>query len=72
MADVKVESFNDVPNEMEKLIIPEGKYAVFHYKGKLSEVQKTFEFIYGIWLPNSDYEMDKRPYFALMGEKYKR
>jgi AraC family transcriptional regulator len=69
-AAVEVEKFDAVPNEMEKLIIPNGKYAVFEYKGKPSEAQPTFIYIYSTWLPNSEYEMDSRPYFALMGEKY--
>jgi len=69
-ATIEVNSFDQIPDEMETLIIPEGLYAVFHYKGKPSEAQATFQFIYGVWLPNSDYEIDNRPYFALMGEKY--
>ncbi len=70
-AAVEVNSFDRIPEGMEKLIIPEGQYAVFSYKGKPSEAQKTFEYIYQVWLPNSIYEMDNRPYFARMGEKYK-
>lgn len=69
-AAVEVSELSKTPDEMESLVIPEGKYAVFHYIGKPSEAQQTFQFIFGIWLPNSDYEMDNRPYFALMGEKY--
>lgn len=69
-AAIEVNGFDQIPDEMETLIIPEGLYAVFQYKGKPSEAQATFQFIYGVWLPNSDYEMDNRPYFALMGEKY--
>lgn len=70
-AAVEVEKFDAVPNDMERLIIPNGKYAVFEYKGKPSEAEPTHRYIYGSWLPNSDYEMDSRPYFALMGEKYR-
>ena len=69
-AAVEVEKFDAVPTEMEKIIIPNGKYAVLEYKGKPSEAQPTFIYIYSTWLPNSEYEMDSRPYFALMGEKY--
>lgn len=70
-AAVEVNSFEGIPNDMDKLIIPEGQYAVFQYKGKPSDAQNAFQFIYGVWLANSGYEMDDRPYFALMGEKYK-
>ncbi len=56
---------------MEKLVLPQGLYAVFHYKGKPSEAEETFKYIYGVWLLNSIYEMDNRPYISLMGNKYK-
>lgn len=70
-AAIEVRDFDTIPEVMEKIIIPKGQYAVFNYRGKPSEARETFRFIYGIWLPNSEYEMDDRPYFALMGEKYK-
>ncbi len=69
-AAVEVSNFDMIPDGMEKLIIPEGLYAVFHYKGKPSEAQEAFLYIFGTWLPNSEYKMDDRPYFALIGEKY--
>ena len=56
---------------MESLTVPEGLYAVFPYKGKPSEAKGAFKYMYGEWLPNSEYEMDSRPYFALMSEMYK-
>jgi len=70
-AAIKVNEFDDVPDGLETLIIPKGKYAVFHYKGKPSEAQSTYQYIYGQWMPNSEYELEDRPHFALMGEKYK-
>jgi AraC family transcriptional regulator len=70
-AAIEVTDFAAIPDGMDKLIIPKGKYAVFHYKGKPSEAEATFRFIYGSWLPNSKHAMDDRPYFAKMGEKYK-
>jgi AraC family transcriptional regulator len=70
-AAIRVSDFDIVPENMNKLTIPSGKYAVFHYKGKPSEAQATYQFIYGQWLPNSEYVLDNRPHFALMGENYK-
>ena len=60
-----------VPAGMETLVIPEGLYAVFHYQGKASEAAQAYQYIYGSWIPNSDYTLDQRPHFALMGEHYK-
>lgn len=70
-AAVPVADFDELPNGMEALTIPEGIYAVFTYKGKPSDAMDTFRYIYGEWLTNSQYEMDDRPYFALMDEQYK-
>lgn len=70
-AAVPVIDFDQVPNGLDALVIPEGTYAVFTYKGKPSNAMNTFRYIYGEWLPNSKYQMDDRPYFALMGDLYK-
>lgn len=70
-AAVEVESFDSIPAGMESLIIPSGQYAVFHYKGKPSQAQATYQYIFSQWLPGSAYSLDNRPHFALMGEKYK-
>lgn len=70
-AAMEVSQTEFIPEGMEKLIIPAGKYAVFSYKGKPSEAQKTFQYIHSQWLPNSEFRLDDRPHFAVMGEKYK-
>ncbi len=70
-AAVNVTDFDNVPATMETLIIPAGDYAVFHYKGKPSEAAGTYQYILNQWLPSSGFILDKRPHFALMGEKYK-
>jgi AraC family transcriptional regulator len=70
-AAVAVTDFNFVPNGMETLEIQEGLYAVFNYKGDQSNAATFFNFIYSEWLPNSDYELDNRPQFEILGEKYK-
>lgn len=70
-AAIAVSSFDFVPNGMEKLEIPEGLYAVFNYKGDQSNAATFFNFIYTQWLPNSEYELDYRPQFEVLGEKYK-
>jgi len=70
-AAVQVRNYNNVPEGTETLVIPEGLYAVFHYQGKASEVTQAYQYIYGSWIPNSNYELDHRPHFALMGEQYK-
>ena len=70
-AAVEVTDLNSVPEGFETLIIPAGLYAVFIHKGPSSKGFETYQYIFGAWLPSSDYILDHRPHFAVMGEKYK-
>ena len=70
-AAVEVADFASVPDAMNTLRVPAGLYAVFVHRGTASLGQKTYEYILTSWLPNSDYALDSRPYFAVMGAKYK-
>ncbi|MEN9928143.1 MAG: hypothetical protein RLZZ231_64 [Bacteroidota bacterium] len=67
-----VANFDLVPNDMDTLVIQEGLYAVFHYKGDETTVAQYFNQIYTVWLPNSGYQLDSRPQFEVLGEKYKK
>jgi AraC family transcriptional regulator len=69
-ATVEVADFDNVPNEMETFVLPSGLYAVFDYKG-LSTDNSIFQYILGMWLPSSDYVLDNRPHFEVLGDKYK-
>jgi AraC family transcriptional regulator len=71
-AAIEVTDFNSVPNEMETFILKKGLYAVFHYKGNPSAAASIFQYIIGTWLQNSDYLLDDRPHFEILGEKYKQ
>lgn len=70
-AAIPVTSHDSIPEGMERLVIPEGLYAVFIHKGLPSDGLRTYQYIYGIWLPKSGYQLDARPHFALMGDKYR-
>jgi len=70
-AAVEVTDFQTIPDNMETIISPEGLYAVFIHKGAASEGPKTYQHIFAIWLPNSEFQLDNRPHFAVMGAKYK-
>lgn len=70
-AVVSVSDFDFIPEGMQSLIIEEGLYAVFNHIGDASKARETFGYIFGVWLPNSEYELDNRPQFEILGEKYK-
>lgn len=70
-AAMAVSAFDTIPDGMEALEILEGLYAVFQYKGDQSGAASFFNQIYSVWLPSSDYQLDNRPQFEILGEKYK-
>jgi AraC family transcriptional regulator len=70
-ATVEVTNHDRVPASMEALILDAGLFAVFHYVGSSAEGRRVFQFIYGEWLPKSDFLLDERPHFELLGQKYK-
>ena len=69
-AAVEVSDFKNVPTDMETFTLSGGLYAVFDYMGS-SKDSSIFQYIYGSWLPNSEYDLDDRPHFEVIGEKYK-
>ena len=69
-AAVEVADFNGLPSDFETFILNKGLYAVFDYKG-LSSDRKIFQYIFSVWLPNSNYLLDDRPHFEVLGEQYK-
>ncbi|MFM7021735.1 MAG: GyrI-like domain-containing protein [Flavobacteriales bacterium] len=70
-ATVEVSDFSKVPEGMETLELAGGLYAVFIYKGDASDAASFFQQLYGSWLPASEFELDDRPHFEILGEKYK-
>jgi AraC family transcriptional regulator len=69
-AAVEVEDYRILPSGMEAFTLESGPYAIFHYKG-LSSDKSIFQYIYNDWLPRSEYTLDNRPHFEVLGEKYK-
>lgn len=67
---MEVANFDHLPEGMETFLLPGGLYAVFDYQG-LSNDPTVFQYIFTNWLPNSDYLLDTRPHFEILGEKYK-
>lgn len=57
--------------DLQQFTIPGGLYAVFIHKGNTNEFLKTSTYIYYTWLPSSEFMLDDRPHFEILGEKYK-
>jgi predicted transcriptional regulator YdeE/ribosomal protein S18 acetylase RimI-like enzyme len=69
-AATEVEDFSIVPEGFQTLTLEAGLYAVFSYKGAAKDAAGTFRYIFESWLPDSDYTLDYRPHFEILGEKY--
>jgi AraC family transcriptional regulator len=50
-AGIAVNQSPDSPKDMQSINIPESTYAVFKHKGPVSEIEQTYDRIYGSWFP---------------------
>ena len=70
-AAVEVTDFDAVPAGLEALLLPAGLYAVFAHRGGPRTGDGVFQYIFNAWLPASGYQLDNRPHFELLGDKYR-
>lgn len=70
-AAMEVINFDSIPKGLQQLEIPEGDYAVFNHKGTAQQFAETSQFIFEKWLPNSEYSLEARPHFEVLGKEYK-
>jgi AraC family transcriptional regulator len=70
-AAVEVSDFDTIPCDMETYTLTGGLYEVFVHKGAARTGPETFQYIFETWLPKSEYLLDNRPHFEILGEKYK-
>lgn len=59
------ESEIELNERFVKIVILEGKYAEFQVSGSHEMVQNTRRYIYGSWLPNSNYVRTSGPDFEI-------
>jgi AraC family transcriptional regulator len=70
-AATEVTDSGPVPDGLEIITLPGGLYAVFVHRGPASAALETYQYIFGTWLSGSEFLLDNRPHFEIMGEKYK-
>ena len=70
-ATLEVSDIGNIPNGMKLLKLQSGLYAKFNYKGLAKDFGHLMSYIYTNWLPNSEFELDHRPHFNILGSKYK-
>lgn len=70
-AATEVRKIDNIPNGFSYITLKSGLYAVFVHKGTSADFPRTFQYIFAQWLPKSGYELDDRPHFELLGERYR-
>ncbi len=71
VAGIPVQKIDAVPDGMVSCTVPAGLYAIFTHTGTLATLQKTYDYIYGTWLPSSEYQLDAaRPDFEYYDERF--
>jgi len=68
-AAIEVTDFDNTPAGMKTFLLEGGLYAVFTHRGSSTD-NSTFQYIFTTWLPNSNYLLDNRPHFEILGDKY--
>jgi AraC family transcriptional regulator len=61
LAGVSVPENSPVPKGMKAWRVPALTYAVFQHRGAITRLGETLNYIYGTWLPRSDYDQADGP-----------
>lgn len=69
-AAVPVRHFLDLPKDMMAFDLPGGTYATFTYRGTVADFIPVLTHFHEEWLPNSEFELDDRPHFEILGPDY--
>ncbi len=70
-ASIEVSEFDTISEGMESCTLKGGLYAVFNYIGLAKDFSIFMRYILMEWLPDSDYELDQREHFNILGDTYK-
>ncbi len=57
IACTEVVQSKQIPSGMISRRIPSSKYAVFSHQDSIQHLKDTYQFIYGVWVPESGYEL---------------
>ena len=61
LAGVVVDDAMTIDAPFEDVRLPQGRYAVMHYKGPYSGLAAAYKHMYGVWVPNSGEELGDHP-----------
>lgn len=70
MACAAVDTIEDIPDGMETMVIPEGKYAVFTFSDHISQIKPFWDQIYQTYLPENQLIPLNQMSFELYDERF--
>lgn len=70
-AAVAVKHPMNASHPLHPLTLPGGLYVEFNYVGSPANAASFYQNVFNSWMPTNGYLPDHRPYFAVMGKKYK-
>jgi AraC family transcriptional regulator len=70
LAGLPVTSLDDLPEGMIGRTVPAATYAVFTHVGRIDRLGETMNYIYGSWLPGSEYERQEGPDLELYDKRF--
>ncbi|MBE0357001.1 AraC family transcriptional regulator [Pseudoalteromonas phenolica] len=66
ICSAEVENFENVPDGLITREIEAQTYARFTHQGPIAKIEETLRYIWGSWLPKSNYEYTDKPDFELL------
>ncbi|WP_040197136.1 AraC family transcriptional regulator [Candidatus Soleaferrea massiliensis] len=69
MVGSPVQNFDGLPPALARKTLSGGRYAVFTHRGTFANLFKTYQYIFGTWLPMAKEELDDREDFEVYERK---
>jgi len=70
VCSVAVSDYSHIPEGMITRTIPSQLYARFDHRGPIAHLNDTLKYIWGSWLPKSNYEYVEKPDFELYSQGF--
>ncbi len=70
MCAIEVDSFDDLPPELDCMSIPERRYAIFRHEGTMAALRETWQSIWTERVPQAGLKVATPPDFERYGEGF--
>lgn len=71
IAGMEVSEISEVPEGMMAHAVSAAEYAVFEHNGLMETMHQSYEYIFGVWLPENGYQMAEADSLEIYDERFK-